>query len=82
MNGDREIKWHERSRCYGIDRETIDALREANKNHLEQRLPAGEVNERVGDHLREHGRSTARGIYNVTDIFIPDIRQALARLVD
>jgi predicted transcriptional regulator len=82
MNGDREIKWHERQRCYGIDRETLTDMREANRAHLESRLPAGEVNKHVGDHLKKHGRSTARCIGNKTGIFIPDIRQALARLVD
>ena len=81
-DAERDEKWTERERCYGVNRDVLSALRAANRSHLERRLPAAEVNKKVGAHLRKHGRSTARGIHNKTGIFIPDIRQALARLVD
>ena len=82
MSAERDAEWVERKRCYGISRDELSALREENRDHLRDRLPAKEVNKRVGVYLRKNGRSTARGIYNETGIFIPDIRQALARLVD
>ena len=76
------VRWAERERCYGVDREELADLREANSEHLATRLTASEVNDEVGAYLRENGRSTARRIYNDTGIFLPDIRQSLARLVD
>jgi len=82
MSAERDIKWHARTRCYGIDRETITNLRQTHKKCMRDRLPASEVNQLVGAHLRKHGRSTARSIGNACDIFIPDVRQSLARLVD
>lgn len=81
-NPERDVEWTSRNRCYGISRDELHRLRKANSRHLESRLPAVDVNKAVGAHLRKHGRSTARGIYNKTGIFMPDIRQALARLVD
>ncbi len=69
-------------RCYGLDSSVLAELRARRQKWLAGRLGAGEMQVRVIDHLRAHGRSTIRQVAGAVDMSLADTRQAIARLIN
>jgi len=72
----------EERRIYGLNRVELQALRKKCDRLMEERLSAGEVNEKVARYLQRKTRATARQISIAISVRLPDIRQSLARLID